>query len=95
MPIIISEDSDDKSRLQIRNQQIKRKSRKSRKRRGQSGNRDYVGTVHDHTCTYGCGGNLVISVTATPPPSRNEFAKPDRIRPVQSGQDQTCSVQAC
>ena len=29
---------------------------------------------------------------ATP---RNEFAKPDRIRPVQSGQDQTCSVQAC
>ena len=22
----------------------------------------------------------------------NEFAKPDRIRPVQSGQDQTCSV---
>ena len=23
---------------------------------------------------------------------RNEFAKPDRIRPVQSGQDQTCSL---
>ena len=39
MPIIISEDSDDESRLQIRNQQNKRKLRKSRRRRGQSGNR--------------------------------------------------------
>ena len=60
MPIIISEGSDDESRLQIRNQQNKRKLRKSRKRGGPSGNRDYVGTVHDHTCTYGCGGNLVV-----------------------------------
>ena len=34
-------------------------------------------------------------VLCSPPLLRHEFAKPDRIRPVQSGQDQTCSVQAC
>ena len=49
MPTIvrgISENSDNKSRLQIRKQQNKRKSRKSRRKRGQSGNR----SKYDHGC---------------------------------------------
>ena len=64
MPTIvrgISEDSDSKSRLQIRNQQNKRKSRKSRRKRGQSGNRVIRGQSDHEGCHNGIGCHMSTS----------------------------------